>query len=252
MDVLVTGATGELGRALVERLRAAGHGVRVMSRRPGPDRVVADLSTGSGINAAARGCDVVVHAASDPLGDPQTVDVDGTGRLVRACREEGVGHLIYVSIIGVDRNPFAYFRAKLAAERIVARSQVPYSIVRASQFPTLCMALLERMTHGPICLAPSGFTVEPVAAEDLAARLVERIEDGPSSATEEFAGPERIGSRRLASTWLRARGKRALVLPVPMPGAVARAFRAKSNIASPDARRGTTTWAEWLSDNVMP
>lgn len=250
MDVLVTGATGGLGRVVVEQLREAGHTVREMSRRPGPDRLVADLSTGSGVTAAMPGCDVVIHAASDPLGDPQTVDVDGTGRLVRVCREEGVGHLIYVSIVGVDRNPFGYFQAKLAAERIVARSQVPYSIVRASEFPTLCVALLERMTHGPICLAPTGFSAEPVAVEDVAARLVERVEDGPSAAIEEYAGPERFSARRLASTWLRARGKRAIVVPVPVPGAVARAFRAKSNIASPDARRGTATWTDWLADHV--
>src|SRR5690242_9260637 len=101
--VLVTGSTGDLGAALVPALRAAGHKVRAMSRTEGD--VQADLATGAGLTEAVAGCEVVVHAASDPAGDPQATDVAGTRRLVETCQAEGVSHLLYVSIVGVDRNP---------------------------------------------------------------------------------------------------------------------------------------------------
>ncbi|MGI8868858.1 MAG: SDR family oxidoreductase [Mycobacteriales bacterium] len=245
--VLVTGGTGDLGRQLVPALAAAGHTPRVMSRHTAPDRIVADLSTGSGLADALRGVDVVVHLASDSQGDFRAVDVDGTGRLVRACREEGVGHLLYVSIVGVDVNPLGYYRAKHDAERIITRSGLPYSIVRAAQFPTLITAVLRRCRHGPVCLAPARIAAEPVAIEDVAAHLVGLVERGPTGAVREFVGPEKLTVRRMAKQWLRARGKHALVVPVWLPGRVAKAFRAGSNVGGADAERGGTTLAEWLA-----
>jgi len=249
LEVLVTGGTGELGRAVVDALRSAGHTPRPMSRRPGRGQVVADLATGSGIAPAVRDCDAVVHAASDPQGDPQTVDVDGTARLVRACREAGVTHLLYVSIVGVDRNPLAYYQAKLAAERVVARSGLPYSILRSSQFHSLIGMIAREFRRGPVCLAPTGMAAEPVAVEDVAAAIVRRLEAGPSGAIEEYAGPERLSARRCARLWLGARHHHALVVPVVIPGRVARAFRCKSNLAALDAERGTVTFADWLSQH---
>lgn len=250
--VLVTGGTGQLGRQVVHGLREAGHTARVMSRRGGPDRVVADLVTGSGLAAALKGVDVVVHAASDPTADPRSVDVDGTGRLLRACREEGIAHFLYVSIVGVDRNPFPYYRAKLDAEQIVTRAGLPFSIVRATQFPTLITMMLGKMRRGPICLVPWGFAAEPVAVEDVAAFLLERVEAGPSRQIDDFAGPERLTAARLARQWLRARGRHALVVPVWLPGAAARAFRRDSNIAGSEARRGAMKFAEWLGSHPDP
>ncbi len=245
-DVLVTGGTGELGRALVPALLAAGHHPRVMSRRSGAGNVVADLATGSGLVAAVSGADVVVHAATDPAGDLQTVDVDGTGRLVRACREAAVSHLVYVSIVGVDRSPLKYYRAKLDAERIVSRSGIPHSIVRVAQFSSLVTAITASLRLGPICLAPVGMSAEPVAVEEVATVLVERIGAGPTSDVEEFAGPERLSTRRAARLWLRARGRHALIVPLWVPGKAARAYRSGANLAAPGARRGTVGFADWL------
>jgi uncharacterized protein YbjT (DUF2867 family) len=123
VDLLVTGGTGRLGRRLLGPLQAAGHSVRQMSRRgTGAGGVRGDLATGRGLVGAAAGAQVVVHAASDPRGDPWEVDVAGTRRLVQAVDRDRLQHLIHVSIVGVDRIPYGYYRAKYAAEQVLLAS----------------------------------------------------------------------------------------------------------------------------------
>lgn len=246
--VLVTGATGDLGMALVPALRAAGHSVRAMSRQNGDVR--ADLTTGSGLADAVAGCEVVVHAASDSAGDPQATDVAGTQRLTEVCLAAGVGHLLYVSIVGVDRNPLPYYQAKLEAERIVARSGLPYSIVRGAQFHEFLAGLLTaRLRRGPVLFLPARFAAQPVAAGDFAGHLVARVGAGPTGETTEFVGPERLSGREILRAWRAAGGRVGPALPVWRRDAAAKAFRMKSNIASPDAPHGEIRWTQWLRDH---
>src|SRR5512142_412598 len=118
--LLVTGGTGVLGSVAVPALQEAGHAVRVLSRSPEDGRVVGDLATGAGLAEAVTGAEVIVHAASSPRADVREVDVEGTRRLVAVARDAGAQHLLYVSIPGVDRIAVPYYRAKAAAEQIVA------------------------------------------------------------------------------------------------------------------------------------
>src|SRR3954447_19571738 len=109
VDVLVTGGTGRLGKRLMTPLQAAGHTVRQMSRRgTGPGGVRGDLATGRDLPLALVGAELVIHAASNPR-DPGQVDVAGTRRLVEAVDRTRLRHLIYVSIVGVDRIPYGYY-----------------------------------------------------------------------------------------------------------------------------------------------
>src|SRR6185312_2968622 len=131
--VLVTGGTGTLGSAVVARLRAAGSEPRVLSRKAGPGHLVGDLDSGAGLDEAVRGAAVVVHAATRP-----GHDVAGTERLVAALRRSAPGaHLVYVSIVGVDRVPLPYYREKLAVEGVVEGAGAPWTIQRITQFHTL-------------------------------------------------------------------------------------------------------------------
>lgn len=256
--VLVTGATGALGSQVVPALIRRGHPVRAMSRRPGPpggsgaEWTVADLATGTGLPEALAGVSTVVHAAKDfsGLSTARSADAEYLSRLLPAAAAAGVGHVLYVSIVGVDRNPYPFYRVKVECERLLAGSGVPYSVVRASQFPQLVAGVLRRGLRGPLLFVPAGFAAEPVATEDLAEHLADLVGSGPSGTITEFAGPQRLRARDLAADWLRATGRRALVVPVWLRGPVARAFRMKSNIAGPGAPRGTTTWREYLSQHA--
>jgi uncharacterized protein YbjT (DUF2867 family) len=135
MDVLVTGATGRLGQRLLGPLQAAGHSVRQMSRRgTGPGGVRGDLATGFDLRTAVAGAELVVHAASDPRGDPWQVDVAGTRRLVEAVDRDRLRHLVYISIVGVDKIPYGYYRAKFAAEQVLLASGLPVTLLRVTQF----------------------------------------------------------------------------------------------------------------------
>src|SRR5438552_18561496 len=141
--LLVTGGTGTLGRLIVPRLRDAGCKVRVLSRRSreageGIAVVTGDLATGAGIEAAVEGAEIIVHCAGSSKGDE-----DKALNLVRAALQAGARHLVYISVVGADRVPvvsgvdrsmFGYFASKLAAERVVANSGLPWTTLRAAQF----------------------------------------------------------------------------------------------------------------------
>ena len=250
MHLLITGATGTLGRHATTAAQAAGYDVRLQSRRPHPEGqaarwAVADLETGEGLAHAVGGVEVVLHLASDPR-RPQAVDVEGTRRLVRAAEAAGVQHLVYVSIVGVDRIPLGYYRAKREAEEVVAACGVPHSILRATQFHAFLDALIGGAARVPLVLPlPTDFQVQPVAAEEVAARLVQAVGEGPMGRLPDFGGPEVLTVGEAVAAWKRARGVTKPVVPMPIPGAVAAGFRAGHNTAA-DGERGALRWAEWL------
>ena len=254
MNILLTGATGHLGRALARAVVGRGHTVRVLSRRPVPAGsklpwVSADLGTGEGLREAVGGMDAVVHAASDPR-NAAVVDVEGTGRLAAAAREAGVAHVVFVSIVGIEKIPLAYYRHKLAAEGVLADSGVPYSIVRSSQFHYFIDDLLHRAARAPLLLpVPAGFHVQSIATRDVARALCAVVTAPPAGLLPDLAGPEALTLAEAARLWVDVRGLRKRVMSVPIPGRTAAAFRAGHNTA-PDRPQGQETWRAWLERQV--
>jgi len=253
MRVLVTGGSGRLGRVLVPLLSAAGHDVRILSRvhRTGPGLlqscIVGDLTTGVGLSEAVADIDVIVHAASNSR-NAGAVDVEGTQRLIDVARTAGVKHLLYVSIVGVDRIPFAYYQRKLAVERMIAESGVPFSILRATQFHSFVAFLLSEAAKYPFMMPiPSGFVVQSVAVEEVAARLCRAIDDGPCGRLRDFGGPEVLPVEEVAEAWIQQPHLYVALraIPIYLPGKIAEAFRAGYNTC-PDGERGTETWRDWL------
>ena len=257
MNVLVTGGTGTLGREVVRALSAAGHRAVTMSRQTAPDPAsaprwaTADIVTGEGLAAAVADMDAIVHAASDPRGDP-AADEDGTRRLAAAARAARVRHLVFVSIVGIDRIPFPYYARKLAAERALADSGQPHSILRATQFHSFIDFLFRKAAAAvPLVMPlPAGYHVQSVGLEDVAARLLRAIADGPKGLLPDFGGPERMTAREAARLWQDARGVRKPLVPFPGINAASRAFRAGHNTLpadTPPENRGQLSWREWLA-----
>lgn len=244
--VLVTGASGTLGSAVRPRLVKAGYQVRPMSRRARPGWVAADLLTGAGLAEAVRGVDAIVHLATSPRQTRQT-DVAGTRLLLAAAQAAGVGHVLYLSINGVDRVPLRYYRMKLAAEAVVKAGGVPYTILRAAQFPTLIDTMLTASSKlGPV-LIDRRFVMQPVHVDDVSDRIVELLGQPPTGQTTEFAGPQVLTFDELARTWLTARGLNRRIWSIRLPGKLARAIRAggQTTKASP---AGTRAWRDYLAE----
>ena len=246
MDLLVTGGTGRLGRQLLEPLQAAGHSVRQMSRRgTGPGGVRGDLATGRDLAAAAAGAQVVVHAASDARGNPWEVDVAGTRRLVEAVDRDRLQHLVYVSIVGVDRIPYGYYRAKYSAEQVLLASGLPVTLLRVTQFHDFVDLLLDTARRGPVLPVPMGWRVQPVDVGEVAGHIAELCAAPPTGGVVEFGGPEELSAADLARAWAGARAPGTHVVATPVPGRLSTAFRDGAALTS-GGPRGWRTYAQHL------
>ena len=256
--ILVTGGTGTLGRLVVPLLRAAGCNLRVLSRQghkatDGVEYMTGDLATGQGIEAAVAGVGTIVHLAGSAKGDEIKAR-----HLVGAASRAGVRHLVYISVVGADRVPivsgidramFGYFGAKLAAERIVSDSGVPLTTLRATQFQEAFLKVAEGMAKLPVLPVPIGFHFQPVAAREVAARLVELALGNPAGLVPDIAGPRTYEMADLIRGYLRASHKRRLIVPVPTMGKAAGAVRAGAAL-SPERAVGHRTWEDLLAERV--
>ncbi len=252
-QILVTGGAGHLGRLVVKHLSQTGYRVRGMSRRasPGEDWLgaewkQADLVTGTGLAEAVQGIDVVVHTAGK---GNWKVDVEGTRRLVEAAQEVSVSHLVFISIVGIDRVPYAYGKAKLACESLIECSGIPWSILRATQFHYAIDLLMRFLTRLPLgTLLPTDLLLQPVAEEDVAQRLCEIVQAGPSGRLPDMGGPQVYTSGELARIWLKQRGMHRAIIPLWLPGQMVRALRQGGNTC-PQQATGTISWEAWLQQH---
>lgn len=253
-SILLTGGTGLLGGLVTPLLLATGRDVRVLSRRTdhearaGIEYLTGDLLTGVGVDAAVDGADVIVHLAGGPNAKG---DDEATQNLVQAASRAVVQHLVYISVIGADRVPLAYFRSKWRAERAVASSGLPWTTLRAAQVHDLVLTVVQKMAKLPVIPIPGGLRFQPVDAGEVAARLVELALDRPAGLVADLAGPRVHPMADLIGGYLRANAKHRLLMPVRMPGKAGRAYRAGENL-SLDGDVGKRTWQDFLTDNVAP
>ena len=243
--ILVTGATGTLGRAVVDRLRPSGVPTRALSRQPGPDRVVGDLRTGEGIDEAIRGVSTILHAATGPRGDTEL-----TRTLIDAARRSGDDpHLLYVSIVGIERIPLGYYRQKVAGERLVAQSGLPWTIQRATQFHDLLAGIFGALARSPILPVMSATSFQPVDVREVAERLIPLATNDAAGRVPDLGGPEVRPMADLARAWLSSTGKRRAVLPVRVPGAIGANLRDGAQLTAEHAD-GRITFEEYLAERA--
>jgi uncharacterized protein YbjT (DUF2867 family) len=258
--VLITGGTGHLGRDLVSRLKGS-YRIRVVARSAGSDPDVewirGDLATGEGIANAVIGTQTLIHAATlspaarrgffvpkDLWTSPSEVDREGTSRLLDLAAAAGVGHVLYVSIVGIDRPRVPYLRRKLEAEYLVRQGPIPWSIARATQFHWLLDRMFGKMARLPLVPLPD-LQVEPVDTTDFADYLVESVGQGPDGRLDDFGGPEVLTFSEAFDQWRHIRDGSVRTMRVPLPAAATNAAAAMS-LSDPSSRHGTITWAEWL------
>jgi len=244
-QILVTGGTGRLGRALVPRLLDAGHDVRVLTRgkrEPAAHPwVVGDLRTGSGLAGAALAADVLIHLATTNGGG----DVVATDNLIEAAKAAGRPHLVYLSIVGIDYVALGYYRAKLACERRVVDSGLPWTILRVTQFHDLIASMCDAQRQLPVTLMPSKVSFQPIDVTEVADQLV-TIAAGPAAnRVPDLGGPQVREAAELARSYLLAIGRRRPVWAVPLPGKAIRDYRAGHHL-TPN-RAGRITFDDFLA-----
>ena len=251
--VLITGASGTLGRSLLSQPAAEVHSIRALSRAETVDDRSpiewrrGDLATGVGLDSAMAGVDTVIHAASSPRQDTERIDVEGTERLVGAARRAGVRHFVFVSIVGIDRVPYAYYRHKLAAEQAVRSSGegLPWTIVRGTQFHTFMDRRFAGMTRYPIAWVPRRFVGQPIDVAEFADFLWARADGQPLNGIVEAAGPEVLTWREMLDTWMDERGVHKRLLEVPIFGRRGAAWR-RGDATAPARAVGRLTWRAWV------
>lgn len=264
MRILVTGGTGDLGKELVPRLAANGHEVRVLSRRERPGlpsgvrAIRGDLITGDGVTEAVGGVDTIVHCATGARDTglrgltyrtSRRTDVEPTKALLEVAKLAGDLRFVYISIVGVDRIPLGYYRAKLDSERAIAASGLTYTILRTTQWHTLGWEFCRRFAQLPAVVVPRGVRSQLLDPSEVAERMASLIETGASGRVPDMGGPEALEFREIVRRYLLARHKHRAVAQLTIPGKAMAGFRAGHNLC-PDHADGRITWDEWLAKRV--
>lgn len=247
MKIVVIGGSGLIGRKLTAELLQKGHEAVAASPSSGVNAL-----TGEGLEEALAGADVVIDVSNSPsFEDAAVLDFfERSGRnLLQAEREAGLKHHVALSIVGTDRlESNGYFRAKVAQERLIKDSGVPFTIVRATQFFEFVATIAQASIDGDRLVVPDA-EFQPIAAADVAAALADVALTSPRNATIEIAGPDRLPFRDFVARRIAADGDQREVLA----DGAARYFGAalESGSLVPEhagsARLGPTRFERWLA-----
>ena len=204
MKITVVGASGLIGTKVTEQLKSQGHDVVASSRSTG-----LDVLTGTGLAEALTGADALVDVTNSPSFEADAVMQFFTAsatNIVEAARQAGVGHYVALSIVGVDGLPDSgYFRAKVAQEKIIVESGIPYSIVHATQFAEFADAITESMTVGDEVRVPDAL-IQPIPADEVAAAVAQAAAGTPLNGVVSVGGPQKITFEQMARDALAEKG----------------------------------------------
>ena len=243
MKIVVIGGTGLIGSKTVAILRQRGHQVVAASPQSGVNTL-----TGEGLDEALAGAQVVVDLANSPsFEDNVVLDFFKTseGNLLPAEEAAGVQHHVALSIVAIDRTDNGYFRAKVAQEKLIEASGVPYTIIRATQFMEFLRGIADSAADGKtIRLPPVLF--QPIAADDVAAIVAETALAGPRNGIVEIAGPERAPFNEIVAKYLKAVGDPRQVVRDPEARYWGGRVEERSLVPLGEARLGRIGLDEWV------
>ena len=243
MKIVVIGGTGLIGSKAVAILCQGGHEVVAASPKNGVNSI-----TGEGLKEIMTNAQVVIDLANSPSFEDKAVlqFFETSGRnLLPAEAAAGVRHHVALSIVATDRTDNGYFRAKVAQEKLIEASRIPYTIVRATQFMEFLGGIADSSTAGnTVRLPPVLF--QPIAADDVAAVIAEVALASPRDGIVEIAGPDRAPFREIVARYLKAAGDPREVVSDPEAGYFGGRVEERSLVPLGEARLGRITLDEWL------
>jgi uncharacterized protein YbjT (DUF2867 family) len=244
MKIVVIGGTGLIGSKTVAILRQGGHEVVAASPKSGINTI-----TGEGLKEALAGAQVVIDLANSPSFDDKAVMefFETSGRnLLAAEAAAGVRHHVALSIVGTDRTPDnGYFRAKVAQEKLIEASGIPYTIIRATQFMEFLGAIAASATDGKTVRVSPGL-FQPIAADDVAANVADVALAAPRNGIVEIAGPERAPFNEIIARYLKGVGDPREVVRDPEARYWGGRVEERSLVPLGEARLGRIGLDEWL------
>ena len=243
MKIVVIGGTGLIGSKTVVILRQRGHEVVAASPKSGINSI-----TGEGLKEAVTGAQVVVDLANSPsFEDKAVLEFFETSErnLLPAEASAGVRHHVALSIVGIDRSDNGYFRAKVAQEKLIVASGVPYTIIRSTQFLEFLGGIAASGTDGnKVRISPGLF--QPIAADDVAPIVAEVALAAPRNGVVEIAGPERAPFSEIVARYLKAIGDPREVVSDPEARYFGSRVEERSLVPLGEARLGRIGFDEWL------
>ena len=253
MKIVVIGGSGLIGSKLVTKLRDRRHETRAASPAFGVNMV-----TGQGLAAALEGAAVVVDVSNSPSFDGAAAlefFQTSTRNLLAAESAAGLGHHVALSVVGADRLPDSgYLRAKVAQEKLIEDSSIPYSIVRATQFFEFVGRIADEATSGNTVRLAHVF-IQPMAAEDVASALADLTVRPPVNGIIEIAGPQQFHLDELVRSTLRERHDPREVITDPRAPYYGAELHERALIPAAGARLAKTRFGDWLSqvsNRVLP
>ncbi|MEO6846288.1 MAG: SDR family oxidoreductase [Chthoniobacterales bacterium] len=242
--IVVIGGTGLIGAKVVNNLRKRGHEVVAASPSSGVNTV-----TGEGLAEVLKGAQVVVDVANAPSWEDQAVMefFEKAGRnLLAAEAAAGVGHHVALSVVGTEHLlASGYFRAKLAQEKLIEASPIPYTLVRATQFFEFVGGIAQAAMQGETVRLPSAM-MQPIVSDDVAAVVAEAAVSEPLNRMVEVAGPEPIRQDELVRKFLTATGDKRTVITDPDALYFGMALNDQSLTPGENPILGPTHFADWL------
>jgi uncharacterized protein YbjT (DUF2867 family) len=244
MKIVVIGGTGLIGSKTIPILRQGGHEAIAASPNTGVNTI-----TGEGLKGAMDGTQVVIDLANSPSFEDTAVleFFETSGRnLLAAEAAAGVRHHVALSIVGTDRTPDnGYFRAKVAQEKLIEKSRIPYTIIRSTQFMEFLRAIADSSVAGGVVrLSPGLF--QPIAADDVATIVADVALAAPRSGIVEIAGPERAPFNEIVARYLKALGDPRQVVSDPEARYWGGRVEERSLVPLGEARLGRIGLDEWL------
>jgi uncharacterized protein YbjT (DUF2867 family) len=243
MKIVIIGGTGLIGSKTVAILRQGGHEVVAASPNSGVNTI-----TGEGLAQAVAGAQVVVDLANSPSFEDKAVlkFFETSGRnLLAAEAAAGVRHHVALSIVGIDRSDNGYFRAKVAQEKLLVASRIPYTIIRSTQFMEFLRGIADSGADGnKVRISPGLF--QPIAADDVAAVVADVALAAPRNGIVEIAGPERAPFNEIVARYLKAIGDPREVVRDPAALYFGGRVEEHSLVPLGKARLGRIGLDEWL------
>jgi uncharacterized protein YbjT (DUF2867 family) len=243
MKIVVIGGTGLIGSKTVAILHQLGHQVVAASPQSGVNTL-----TGEGLDEALAGAQVVVDLANSPSFEDKAVlefFKTSEGNLLPAEEAAGVQHHVALSIVAIDRTDNGYFRAKVAQEKLIQASGIPYTIVRSTQFMEFLRGIVDSAAKGnSVRISPGLF--QPIAADDVAAFVAEAALATPRNGVVEIAGPEREPFNEIVARYLKGIGDTREVVSDPEARYFGGRVEERSLVPLGEARLGRIGLDEWL------